>query len=78
MLSKSIPIPCNHGTDSNYYRDSPGEDPAGPLVCPYRVYRGGGWYSDAGFCRSASRDWYEPVFRFINLGFRVALVPAEQ
>ena len=42
-----------------------------------RVSRGGCWFSDAGFCRSANRRGIDPGGRVGNLGFRVALVPAE-
>ena len=38
-----------------------------------RVFRGGNWFSDAGFCRSAARGKRTPGFRLFNLGFRVAL-----
>jgi formylglycine-generating enzyme required for sulfatase activity len=39
-----------------------------------QVLRGGSWYSDARLCRSAYRLWLAPVFRFVNLGFRVVLL----
>jgi sulfatase modifying factor 1 len=38
-----------------------------------RVFRGGNWFSDAGFCRSAARGKRTPGFRLFNLGFRAAL-----
>jgi formylglycine-generating enzyme required for sulfatase activity len=47
-------------------------DPAGPGSGVYRVYRGGCWIFDAGFCRSAYRNWVVPGFRWYNLGFRLA------
>ena len=31
------------GTTKNYYGQSPGADPAGPLGASVRVFRGGGW-----------------------------------
>lgn len=37
----------------------------------YRVYRGGGWYSDAWNCRSANRSGGRPSDRYDNLGFRL-------
>ena len=36
-----------------------------------RVYRGGGWNSGAGNCRSAYRDHYAPSGRLNYLGFRL-------
>jgi formylglycine-generating enzyme required for sulfatase activity len=36
-----------------------------------RVIRGGSWYSDAGWCRSAFRNRYDPGIRFNYLGFRL-------
>jgi formylglycine-generating enzyme required for sulfatase activity len=38
-----------------------------------RVFRGGGWYFVAGFCRSALRHRLLPGYRFTGLGFRLAL-----
>ena len=37
-----------------------------------RVFRGGGWDYDAGFCRAAVRFSYSPGGRFNSLGFRLA------
>lgn len=52
-------------------------NPRGPQQATYRVYRGGGWASDAGFCRSAYRyDWSVPAYRLEFVGFRVAAVPS--
>jgi len=47
-------------------------DPTGPTAGSLRVFRGGGWFSLAGFCRSASRRWSTPDYRYYNLGFRLA------
>jgi formylglycine-generating enzyme required for sulfatase activity len=38
----------------------------------FRVVRGGGWPYDAGVCRSAYRDGFDPASHGINLGFRLA------
>jgi|GEM_PF-2264006 len=38
----------------------------------YRVYRGGDWYNDAVFARSASRYYGVPSLRHVALGFRLA------
>jgi len=40
-----------------------------------RVVRGGSWYYLPGYARCASRSWYDPVNRLVNLGFRVCVCP---
>ncbi len=39
----------------------------------YRVFRGGSWNFNARNCRVAIRNWYSPVWRYFNLGLRLAL-----
>jgi formylglycine-generating enzyme required for sulfatase activity len=41
-----------------------------------RVFRGGGWYGLAAYCRSADRDAYDPTYRSDDFGFRLALNPS--
>jgi formylglycine-generating enzyme required for sulfatase activity len=48
----------------------------GPPAGSFHVRRGGGWSSFAQHTRLAYRNWHEAAYRFINLGFRVALAPA--
>jgi len=38
-----------------------------------RVLRGGSWYDDPQDCRSASRLWIVPHFRYLHIGFRLAV-----
>ncbi|MBE6424987.1 MAG: formylglycine-generating enzyme family protein [Planctomycetaceae bacterium] len=38
-----------------------------------RVCRGGSWYDDAEYCRSAYRNYSVPVHRYYFLGFRIVL-----
>jgi len=38
-----------------------------------RVTQGGSRLSGDLYCRSAFRSWFEPMFRYSNLGFRVIL-----
>jgi hypothetical protein len=40
--------------------------------CSYRVFRGGSWYYNAGFCRVAGRAYNSPGYRDYALGFRIA------
>ena len=47
-------------------------DPSGPSSGSRRVYRGGSFGDVAGYCRSACRDWEEPVLRSTFHGFRLA------
>jgi len=48
-------------------------DPRGPEDGSIRVSRGGCWFNDAVYCRSADRLRFDPSFRSNFLGFRVAL-----
>lgn len=48
-------------------------NPSGATSGNYRVYRGGGWDGNAGYCRSTNRNRYAPVGRRHYLGFRLAL-----
>ena len=49
-------------------------DPVGPNSGSCRVCRGGSWFNNAGYCRSADRDGGEPGYRNDDLGFRALLV----
>jgi formylglycine-generating enzyme required for sulfatase activity len=53
-------------------------DPVGPKTGSSRVLRGGSWFYEAAFCRSANRNWYLPSLRDsdMSFGFRVALSPS--
>jgi formylglycine-generating enzyme required for sulfatase activity len=53
-----------------------GTDPVGRSGS-YRVPRGGSWYYVGLYCRSASRNWGDPGYVIIYLGFRLAAVPVE-
>ena len=41
------------------------------------ILRGGSWYDPPRFCRSAMRRWLDEDRGGPDIGFRVALVPAE-
>ena len=38
----------------------------------YRVIRGGSWDDDARYCRSVTRGYNTPDYRYTNIGFRLA------
>jgi formylglycine-generating enzyme required for sulfatase activity len=63
------------------YPDVAVSDPEGPMEGSNRVYRGGCWFNDAAYCRTANRYGDDPSHRRFDLGFRLALsfvgVPAE-
>ena len=56
------------------YPDGMATDPKGPASGSSRVFRGGGWGSSTGYCRSADRNWgLVPGSWYSFLGFRPAL-----
>ena len=55
------------------YAEGPVEDPTGPSSGDRRVLRGGGWYNNARYCRSAIRDYYVPDNSWLYYGFRVVV-----
>jgi len=53
------------------YSGSSQTDPTGPSSGSNRVYRGGGWYYDAGYCRVSNRFDFNPDYHSINVGLRL-------
>ena len=43
-----------------------------------RIPRGGGWFYNSQYCRSAARRWYAPGNRNDNVGFRLLSSPSCQ
>lgn len=59
--------------DSDYYGQSPKQNPTGTSVSFFgRVYRGGSWNNEPGGVRSAVRSHDAPTTRYATLGFRLA------
>jgi formylglycine-generating enzyme required for sulfatase activity len=58
-----------------YYSNASGTDPKGPSSGSIRVLRGGSWFDDAEYCRSAFRGSFTPDDRGNDIGFRLALSP---
>lgn len=61
---------CSDG--NGRYPDSHQINPLGNKVETDKIVRGGGWFSDAKYCRNASRDCKNAGSRFSSLGFRLA------
>ncbi len=58
-----------------YYKGAPTDGSARMVPSSScRVIRGGGWHHYAEYCRSASRSFNIPSFRYHYVGFRVASV----
>ncbi|NIM16910.1 MAG: SUMF1/EgtB/PvdO family nonheme iron enzyme [Candidatus Aminicenantes bacterium] len=62
---------CWDRYDFDYYRDSPGINPRGPLSGLRRVLRGGCFAYPEYFLRSTARFRFEPNRKGINIGLRV-------
>jgi formylglycine-generating enzyme required for sulfatase activity len=70
------------GNVSEWCSDHEGEYPAGAATDPVgpnsgnaRVIRGGSWECGEKHIRCAFRFWFDPDYRFSNLGFRPVLRP---
>jgi formylglycine-generating enzyme required for sulfatase activity len=59
--------------DGRFYAHSPMLDPKGATDGSSRVVRGGSWHASAVSWRSAFRRQYEPDYRGISIGFRLAM-----
>jgi len=66
---------CQDWYGSDYYANSPTENPPGPATGSFRVSRGGGFDNPAQFCRVACRGASSPEVRDGRLGFRLVLIP---
>ena len=63
---------CSDWYKSDYYKDSPKENPTGAKSGADRVVRGGSWYDVARNLRCADRDGVRPADRDGNIGFRLS------
>ncbi|MDP2806862.1 MAG: formylglycine-generating enzyme family protein, partial [bacterium] len=63
---------CNDWYDGSYYGSSPSSNPTGPSSGTFRVLRGGSWYFNTLYCRSAYRLGRYPVNWYYYFGFRPA------
>ena len=62
---------CHDYYAEDYYKQSPEQDPTGPITGSFRVFRGGSWYDNSRLSRSAFRSRYVAVFRNYDFGFRL-------
>ena len=67
---------CHDYYKKNYYKQSPAQDPTGPVPSPFRVLRGGSWDYNSRNTRSAARNRLDAGFRYYYFrgfgnGFRV-------
>lgn len=58
--------------ESSGLRMAAPENPRGPKLGSLRVVRGGSWYDDAVYCRSAYRLMDVPLKRHVYFGFRLS------
>jgi formylglycine-generating enzyme len=63
---------CQDWWDSDYYSSSPGTDPEGPASGASRVLRGGNWFIQGIYCRSANRVYASPSGANFHLGLRLS------
>ena len=62
--------------DTDYYKNSPPQNPEGLPTGGFKVIRGGAWNTSARTLRSADRYWDPPSFRSLYFpGFRCAKNP---
>jgi formylglycine-generating enzyme required for sulfatase activity len=64
---------CSDWYSRNYYNKSPVQNPQGPMYGSYKVVRGGDWARTDYFLRVASRRYYNPHYKDVNVGFRLAV-----
>ena len=63
---------CSDWYSRNYYNKSPIQNPKGPKYGSYKSVRGGDWARTEYFLRVASRRYYSPHYKDVNVGFRLA------
>jgi sulfatase modifying factor 1 len=57
--------------ESDYYANSPVDDPTGPASGTVRVRRGGSWHTWSFYARSSYRNWNSPETRYTLVGMRL-------
>ncbi len=72
-MSEGVHEWCSDFYDPNYYHCSPERNPQGPTSGQRRASRGGSWRHRIKFSRCAARSSLNPVFKYADYGFRVAM-----
>jgi formylglycine-generating enzyme required for sulfatase activity len=67
---------CWDSYGDGYYKQSRVDDPIGPEIGYFRVFRGGGWGNTAGLCRAAYRRRHTQASSISGVGLRLARVPS--
>jgi formylglycine-generating enzyme required for sulfatase activity len=62
---------CHDYFEEDYYKQSPAQDPTGPVTGSFRVFRGGSWGGNTRYTRSAHRHGLDADYRGSNDGFRL-------
>jgi formylglycine-generating enzyme required for sulfatase activity len=57
---------CSDWYGSDYYKNSPQNNPQGPASGSSRVLRGGSWDCSSWNCRVSVRDWDLPDLRYTS------------
>jgi formylglycine-generating enzyme required for sulfatase activity len=66
---------CADWYGSDYYKNSPKNNPTGPVNGSGRVGRGGSWRYGADYCRVSRRYRNAPDIRIVIIGFRLLRTP---
>ena len=66
---------CSDWYASEYYSESPQNNPLGPETGTERMFRGGSWRSGAGYCRVAYRSANLPTYNDDFIGLRLVKSP---
>ena len=72
-MSEGVHEWCADFYDPNYYQISPDRNPLGPSYGRRKVSRGGSWRHRIKFSRCAARSSLNPVFKYADYGFRLAM-----
>jgi formylglycine-generating enzyme required for sulfatase activity len=66
---------CQDWHNTNYYNQSPRQDPQGARRGEFKMIRGGSWFNISIYARVANRSYYQPNGRFSSYGFRLIRIP---